>query len=51
VIAIAQAAADAAANVNGAVCAQALPLARDLNKSEWLAVDELANMDARMSGA
>lgn len=44
-----QAATDAAANVDGAVFAQALPTARPLTRDEWHAADELANLDARMA--
>jgi hypothetical protein len=44
-----RAASDAAANVEGAVFAQALPIARPLTRDEWRTTDEVANLDARMA--
>ena len=42
---------EVAANVDGAVTAQAVPVVRVLTQEEWRTTDEIVNLDARMAEA
>jgi hypothetical protein len=46
---ITRAATDAAANVDGAIGARAVPVVRQLTRDEWRSTDEIVNLDARMA--